>query len=281
MRPMITWSTSIARCLALTLALVPLLASSTRATSLVSSASDASNANVAPPSSDDDARALAAYRTGDLETARSAWTSVLSSATSATSTGEKARLCYDLGNVAFRQKQVLEAVGWYSASLRLRPRDADTWFNLEHARSEAHLDPADRGDLVATLERVLSSLTAAESEWLVLAGAILWGLALGFEALRGSLLARRLAWSATLLLALSLVPWIYTRSLAHQDRELVVSTQPLSLASEPRAEAAHLGELAPGDECERLDELGDWVKVETDAGLVGWASRAGVFRLRR
>src|SRR6185436_3640855 len=91
-----------------------------------------------------DQAAIDAYRRGNYDSAKSLWISALESAP--LPSAERARILYDLGNAAFRSDAPLEAVGWYTASLRLRPRDADTWTNLEHARRTAKLDPADRGD---------------------------------------------------------------------------------------------------------------------------------------
>jgi hypothetical protein len=122
-----------------------------------------------------DQAAVDAYRRGDYAGAKSLWIATLETGRDESGAplpdGERARILYDLGNAAFRAGEPLEAVGWYTASLRLRPRDAETWSNLEHARRTAKLEPADRGDLAATLGRLLTSITHVESQWLALAGA--------------------------------------------------------------------------------------------------------------
>jgi hypothetical protein len=194
---------------------------------------------------------------------------------------ERARLCYDLGNVAYREGRVLEAVGWYTASLRLRPRDDDAWANLEHVRAEAHLPPADRGDLTATLARVLGSLTPAEAEWLALGGSALWlALALG-EAFRGSRASRRLAWLGAALAIAACAPWVWGLARGGGDPLLVVRAEPAPVHSEPREGAAAIAEAASGSEVERLDELPGWTKVRLEGGTEGWVDGEAVFALRR
>jgi len=115
-----------------------------------------------------DRAAIEAYRRQDFASARQCWQNCLSDAELQRSRAEKGRVLYDLGNVAYREGQLYEAVGWYSAALEERPRDADTWHNLEQARSDAHLEPADRGDLYSSLERLATSLTLEEARALAL-----------------------------------------------------------------------------------------------------------------
>jgi tetratricopeptide (TPR) repeat protein len=194
---------------------------------------------------------------------------------------ERARVLYDLGNVAYRQKKILEAVGWYSAALRLTPRDADLWWNLEHARSEAKLEPADRGDLSGTLRRLLSSFTLAESEWLVIGVLAAWSALLAIEALRGGRVWRRLALAGALVLAASLVPWLFNVKRASEHPLLAIQDGKLEVRSEPRADAPAIAELAAGDEAEAIDALPEWTKVELASGVQGWARKNGLFALDR
>lgn len=228
-----------------------------------------------------DRAAIEAYRRGDLDGAHEAWERCLADPQLARSSAEKGRILYDLGNVAYRQKQLLQAVGWYSAALHERPRDADTWANLEMARSEAHLEPEDRGDLAATLERLLTALTLREARWLALCAVLGWGLVLAGEACFGG---RAWAWIArvsTVALVLLLLPWQVQSWREGRDEWLVVAAQPLALNSEPRADAAQLCELAPGTRARRVDELPDWIKLVDAEERVGWARRESLFALRR
>jgi tetratricopeptide (TPR) repeat protein len=234
-----------------------------------------------------DRTAVEAYHRGDYETARSLWLAALEGVSgeknARPSSAERGRILYDLGNVAFRKGDALEAVGWYTASLRLRPRDADAWKNLEHARTTAKLEPADRGDLVSTLWRIVASLTLAESEWLALAGAAVWAVALAAEALRGGRLLRRLALLGAGLALASLAPWIYHCARAAHDPVLVIeaSERGAEIRSEPRADAAVIASAASGEEIERQDELPGWVKVEVPGGASGWMESRAAFALTR
>ena len=228
-----------------------------------------------------DRAAVEAYRRQDFAGARASWERALADPELERSRAEKGRLFYDLGNVAYREGRLLEAVGWYTSALRQRPRDADTWQNLEQARSDAHLEPEDRGDLYSSLERLATSLTPGESRVLALCAAAVWALFLAGEAFFGG---RRWAWMArlsTLALAVCLVPWLVQGARADARELLVVSAQPLELASEPRADAARVLELQPGARVRYLDELPDWVKVEDQEQRAGWGRREAFFALRR
>lgn len=236
------------------------------------------------PAAPAEGSAVEAYRRGDFETAENLWIAALEGG--ALSSQERGRILYDVGNAAFRRGNVLEAVGWYTASLRVRPRDADAWKNLEHARATAKLEPADRGDLASTTWRLCSSLTLAESEWLALAGAVVWLGALVAEALRGGRLLRRLAWVGLGVALLSLSPWIYHRAHDGQDTVLVVegadsTNHGVEAHSEPRSDATVIGNASAGDEVERLDELPGWTKIELPGGSAGWIESRAAFALRR
>jgi hypothetical protein len=228
-----------------------------------------------------DERAIDAYRRGDMATARTEWTAVLDDAAHPPGGAERARVLYDLGNVAFREGKMLEAVGWYTASLRLRPRDNDTWTNLEEARSRAKLEPADRGDLSSTLRRILRSFTAAEARWFALGGMLVLAAALCFEALRGGRLARWTAVGAALFALCTFAPCVDHSLRAGGRPLLVIQPEGAALKSEPRDKAATTSELTPGGTVEYVDELPEWTKVRTEGGLEGWVPRGAVFALQR
>ena len=227
-----------------------------------------------------DAAAVAAYRAGDLENARTQWLQVLA-AEPRIEGDERARVLFDLGNVAYRQGRTLESVGWYTAALRLRPRDADTWANLEHARREAKLEPADRGDFKATLRLLLSTLTPSESRLLALGGLLAWAMALAFEALRGGRAGRWLAIGGAGLALLASAPWLHG-AWTHVDRPALVVEQVKALVrSEPRTDAAVVSEAPAGAEVVVVDHLPAWTKIRLADGTEGWVAAAAVFALAR
>lgn len=221
--------------------------------------------------------AVAAYRAGDYDTATALWTEALATAEHP---AERARLTYDLGNAAFRRGQTLQAIGWYTSSVRLAPRHADAWANLELARSEVGLEPADRGDLAATMTRLLSSLTLLESEWLVLFAILLLAAALSGEALRGGRVWRRLSLVAGLGVLLALAPYIWNANQSRGATVLVIATEGTSGRSEPRPDGKRIATLEAGMELALLDELGAWVKVEAPEGEI-WVKGDAIFHLAR
>lgn len=231
------------------------------------------------PSSDQ--AAVAAYRADDLESARTLWLDALQAGADELPDAERARLCYNLGNVAGRREQQLEAVAWYTAALRLRPRDDDTWANLELARLEAGLEAADRGDLAATVERLLASLTDSESAWLALFGLVPLALALGYEALRGGRLGRWLALGALVLALSCALPWLRHRIESQREPVMVLAPDRVQVRSEPRSDAQRIEELSAGQVVARLDQLPGWVEVELDGRRRGWLRDSAVFDLGR
>ncbi len=223
-------------------------------------------------------RGVDAYRRGQWEVAQSYWKEALAAELAPQ---HRARLLYDLGNAAWRKGETLEAVGWYAASLRLDPRRADTWKNLELARARAGLDPADRGDLGSTFKRLVSSLRPRERRGLVLASLVPLALFLALEALRGGRLVARLALASSLFVALALVPFGLGLRGGPEHPLLVVRGPAVPLSSEPRADLPPIGEVAAGEEVERIDALPGWTRVRTRAGLRGWVPEEAVFALER
>jgi tetratricopeptide (TPR) repeat protein len=228
-----------------------------------------------------DALATAAYRSDDLSTARILWEEELQAVRDSADENQRARLCYNLGNLALRENHPLDAVAWFSASLRLRPRDSDTWSNLELARLNAGLDAADRGDLAATMDRLLTSWSKAESSWLALFGVLPLALALAFEALRGGRAARWLVALGLLVGALCGTPWLWNWLQAGNDPVMIVASENARALSEPRSDAPRVLELEAGEVLMRSDQTPGWVEVEAADGQRGWLRAEQAFALNR
>lgn len=222
---------------------------------------------------------VAAYRAGDWARARAHWLAALDAR--ADDVVDRKALLYDLGNAAARSGAMGEAVGWYSAAVRLAPRDADALANLEFARREAGFEPYDRGDLAATLRRVLDAWTVAEASWIALGAILLFGAVLALEALRGTAAWRRLAILCGLGALLGLVPWLRALERERADLWLVVEKSGAALASEPRGDATTLETLPPGTSVRRLDALPGWVRVAGVESSSGWVRADSVFDLAR
>lgn len=213
--------------------------------------------------------AVEAYRAGDWTTARTLWLEVLRDEDASV---DRASVLYDLGNVAWRDGRGLEAAAWYTACLREAPRHRDAWSNLEFVRSDAGLEPADRGDLSSTLKRLLSALTHGEAEWLAVASTALLALALGLEALLGGAFFRRLSLGLLVLLSVALAPWIFHLAKSGGSPMFVIQPDGAALRSQPAEGGTVVGRLLPGTEAERVDVLPGWVRVERADGAGGWVA---------
>lgn len=225
----------------------------------------------------------AAFAAGVQSYRDGAWADARANFLEALSAGgvERASVLRNLGNVAYREGKPLEAAGWFTAAVREAPRDAEAWRNLEFARREAGLDPADRGDLRDTAVRLATMLRLDEAERLVLGLLGLLALVLVWEALRGGLASKVAACSVAVLLALAFVP--YGVQWAAQDARIhfVIQPEGAALNSEPRDAAALVGRLAPASVVEQIDALPGWVRVRSDAGLSGWSRESSLLGLSR
>ena len=259
-------------CVMLALAVSALGSSSSTAATAATASAATATAGPATPGAGEEA-----YRRGDYTTARELWEEELGAAASAQ---ERARLCYNCGNACYREGKVLEAVAWYTAGLRHSPRDGDLWYNLELARAEAGLEPADRGDLEATTRRVLGSLTPTESDWIVLSLLVVLALCLTGEALRGGAW-RGLSAAAAGLLVLATIPWTYTHWSVDERALMIVAKGEVAARSEPRPDAKRLSDLAPGELVLWRDSLPGWVKVDVSSTGELWIPDKSVFELVR
>lgn len=219
-----------------------------------------------------------AYRGGDYAAASELWTEALAAPLAP---AERARVCYDLGNAVWRAGRRGEALGWYSAALRAAPRHADARANLEFAREELGLSPADEGSLATAMHRAAGSLSRGEAAAGVLAASLLLCAALVVEALRGGRLWRGVAVASAVLALTAAVPWVHAEAAAGGDPYLAIGTPSVSLRAEPRAELPVIATVEAAGVVERIDALGSWLRVETAAGERGWAPAEELFRLER
>jgi len=218
-----------------------------------------------------------AYRRGEHAAAAQAWERLLGE-----DLGDPARgaLLHDLGNAAYRRGEALAAVGWYSAALRHAPREEDTWANLELARREAGLPPADAGDLNSAVARSLGSVTELESRWLAFAGLSLLAAALLGEALRGGMGWRRACLGGAVLALVASAPLGWRLARPMEDPLFIVEPGGVPLRSEPDLGMGPIQRLEAGEWAERIDELPGWVRLEA-GGERGWAPRESVLDANR
>ena len=216
-----------------------------------------------------------AYRAGDYTSAHAHWTGALAGATDAAIRGD---LLHNLGNAAFRQGKHLEAVARYTAAIEQSPRQADTWANLELARSKAGLDVADRGDLAATTRRLVTILRLPELEAVTFCALALFGLALLLEALRGGRLPKVLG-VLFLGLALGLASLHTWRAQSSSEqRSMVTASGGVALRSEPDLDLPIILRVDGGDLVERRDQLPGWLRVRS-GGTLGWIEAQNVLAI--
>lgn len=238
-------------------------------------------APVAVASIDDEVldQATEAWRRGDALSSTSMWTSQLEDP--ATSDLERARLCHNLGNAAFRRQDPLEAVAWYTASLRLDGRRNETHANLEYARSECDLEPADDGSLGATFTRLLQWLGPSGTAWCALLGVVGLLVCLLGEALRGGF-----AWRVAALVAVCLQPLFWAPKVVELTSEqpsawMVVSASGVRGYAEPGMDSNRVAAYVGGDVLLRHDAVGDHVLVSLPGERRAWVRADTLFDLDR
>ena len=224
-----------------------------------------------------DADAVEAYRAGEHAVARARWDELLRTTTSGAR--ERGRILYNSGNAAARGGDWFDAGGYYTAALQETPRDIDLWANLEFARREAGLEPADRGDLAATLGRLLSAWTVEEARWISLGGVLLLAAALAFEAVRGGRGGRVSAWGGVAIALLASAPLARHELSDDAPKVFVVAEKGLALRSEPRSDAQVLERAEPGTSRREMYRFTVWFGVETTTGTKGWVPEGGVLVL--
>lgn len=229
---------------------------------------------------------VSAYRAGDHGEARRIWSDLLASDPPTLPPGhgqpldfDVSRLLYNLGNASLRCGQPLEALGAYSAALRLRPRDPDVLANLVRARAAAGLPEAPAPRLAQQLTDRLSWSTPAERRWLALFGLMPVAVALLFEALAGGRQARRALVLCLLLAIGAAAPLGYELLGPTPPQALVVVPGGAPLFSEPRLDARQVGLAPAGEALRELDRLPGWRRIEDSSGLAAWTPADGLFRL--
>jgi len=223
--------------------------------------------------------AVGSYRVGDLESAEAQFEGLLETHLRPSDRGI---VLFDLGNLAFRQGRFLEAVARYTAATDDLPRHADLWHNLELARSRAGLEPADGGDLHATMRRLFALPTDRELQlagWVLL---LLLGLFLAGE-VRFGVLALQAGAALVLVLFVGDLVMLELRAAAHVEQPgIIVHEGGAELHGEPNQALTSGVFLEPASRVEVLDRLGApksagaWVKVAAPAGT-GWLPEAQAF----
>ena len=188
---------------------------------------------------------------------------------------ESASLYWNWGQAATARGEQGEALWALLRARELDPADRAVVREVERLREALNLDPAEiapeplaavarlnrrfRLDLLALGLLVLSLGAHALARWSLTSGP-----------------ARDLAWAAvTLGLLAASVP--ISASFARPTAVIVRRGAPLLDAASPTAEPT--GSLREGEVVPILEESGEWLRVEDNAGARGWASASDVRRL--
>ena len=181
-------------------------------------------------------------------------------------------LYYNLGNAYYRAKDVAGAVWAYELALKLRPRDADSRYNLALGglRVIDRLAEPELPFYVGFYRSLRGSLTPRQwvqrISWLLLASAFLFATGQQLEWRRSRGLAG-LGMGLALLLSLLAADSIYTAS---TTREGIIYSDPSVAYSAPSVRSTALFELHAGAKVAITGAGNRWLQVELLDGKSGW-----------
>jgi len=212
-----------------------------------------------------------AYNEGRWADATSAWKSIADA-------GEaSAQLYYNIGNAAFKDGELGQAILWYERALKLNPSYSDARYNLEFANSmtQDRIDAVPEFFLKTWLRKLGWALPS--NVWAVLS---LLFLALALACTLVFLLSNRgskrklgffLGLIALLLavLTLCLASW-QRRDYIRSDDAIITKSVSLIKSSPSGGEAKDLFILHEGTKVKLLDEVGKWSNIELSDGRQGW-----------
>ena len=238
----------------------------------------AGSAAVAGPVEERFEAANRAYEEGDFSGAESEYRAILEYGLQAP------EVYYNLGNAAFREGKLGQAILNYERALRLTPADQDVLFNLEYARER----------LVDREEIARHWMAETYTGWIRLVGPdgdawlLLWIYlpamgAVGTWVAAGDLRLRRLARFAAIVLLMLLVPagglLLVRISIDSSDRGAIVMDDKVEGRSGPDEGHAMLFTIHEGLKVQVRNESGDWVQVLLPNGLNGWLPSTSVERI--
>jgi hypothetical protein len=187
-------------------------------------------------------------------------------------------LFYNLGNGYFESGQLGKAILNYERALLLQPAHPKVRRNLELARRQVEGEPLSwPGFSLLERWRALRGLLPSDI-WALLGLAACWG------ALAAAWLGRRQTrywpWLAGMIAGIGLamlawmLAWSSTRALSSDFS--VAMTGPLPVQVGPDRQSGVVDTLYEGWKVLRLDQIGNWIKVELPDGQEGWVTPEGL-----
>ncbi len=217
-------------------------------------------------------QALELYSKGEKERAVQLWEGLRGSGYASVA------LFYNLGNAYREAGQLGKAVLNYERALLIQPRHAQLQHNYRLALAEVEGDPLSWPEPAIALHwRNLRSLLSSNA-WAVLGLVLCWAaLAAGWW---GRKRTRSWLWLslAAIGLPLALLAWslAFSVSRALESDFSVVSVERLPVRVGPDEQSGEAATAYEGWKVRRLDQIGDWIKVEMPDGQEGWAPDRGL-----
>lgn len=187
----------------------------------------------------------------------------------------QALVLYNLGNAQFKMGELAQAILSYERSLRLNPRDKDTQYNLEFARTQIIDNIEDNqafffSSWMAWLRNQLSEMTW---RWIsIISFVLMLAAMLSFLFGRNSGIRKASFHLCWILLLICTLTGINARSLHIRDTdrtEAIITQGILNAKSSPDASGTDLFTLHEGTKVEIRETIGQWSNIRVGNNQ-GW-----------
>lgn len=185
-------------------------------------------------------------------------------------------LFYNLGNAYYKTSNLPAAILNYERSLKLRPGDADTEFNLKLANSQTidKIEPLPEAFYKKWFNKWLMNISPEKRfDWVII---LLW---ICVVLIAGWLFIpvrwiKQIAFSLALLsLAGSIAVYAiasWQQSRIHSDHYAIIFQSNVYVKSSPDEKSANLFMLHGGTKVKMIDELSGWKRIRLPNGHEGW-----------
>ncbi|MBR1427272.1 MAG: tetratricopeptide repeat protein [Paludibacteraceae bacterium] len=191
---------------------------------------------------------------------------------------------YNLGNAAFRQGELAQAILAYERALRLNPAHKDARYNLEFAQQRIIDNIEDNRSFFLSqwAEGLRNSLH--ERTWIYLSLGLFWLMlvcALLFAFGRSAALRKSAFFIALTALLISVAALCNAASLHHRDTaraEAVITQGVVNAKASPDRSGTDLFTLHEGTEVTILETLGEWCNIRV-GNNIGWIQLTNLERI--
>ena len=181
-------------------------------------------------------------------------------------------LYFNLGNCYHQTGQLGKAILNYEKGLLLQPGNRKLQHNLRVARSEVAGNPLPWPEF--SLARLWGSLRGwlSANTWTIIGLIVCWAALAAWWYGRG----REKDWIWNLgvigLAFITLVCWLlaFSATRALYSDFSIIMTEELTVQVGPDAQSGRVSTVYEGWKVKRLDQIGDWIKVELPDGQEGW-----------